>query len=254
MALLTTAKRFSIATGLYRQARWLSRLIRPSQLRAFQKYVDLYHTLLPPAALCFDVGANIGEKSEALLKAGACVVAFEPNPLVIPELRARCNHDKNWTLVESALGSSAAITTLYVRESHTQSSLDQDWEGKIIANYHVLVVTLDSAIKCFGIPAYCKIDVEGWELEVLNGLTHSIPLVSFEFHLTPSNIKKTMSCLERLALFGPSHINITLTEGATFHFNEWVPLEKFVDWFPGDLIKFLPDHKYGDIFVRLDNA
>ena len=40
-------------------------------------------------------------------KAGARVVAFEPNPMVWPELRARCGSNKNWTLVRTALGSGA---------------------------------------------------------------------------------------------------------------------------------------------------
>lgn len=213
MSLLTTAKQLSIATGLYRPARWLSRSIRPYQLRAFQADIELYRSLLPPNALCFDVGANIGEKSEALLQAGARVVAFEPNPLVLPELRARCDHHKNWTVVEAALGSGAAIATLYARESHGQSSFTQDCGGKVIANYHVPVVTLDSAIECFGLPAYCKIDVEGWELEVLKGLTQSIPLVSFEFHLNDREIRKTISCLERLTQFAPSRVYAMLSPG-----------------------------------------
>jgi FkbM family methyltransferase len=255
MSLLTTAKRVSIATGLYRPARWLSRRLRPHQLRALRDNIELYRSLIPPGALCFDVGANIGEKSEAMLQAGNRVVAFEPNPLVLPELRARCNHHKHWTVVETALGSNAAaFTTLYVRESHAQSGLEQDWEGRIITNYRVPVITLDSAIERFGSPAYCKIDVEGWELEVLRGLTRSIPLVSFEFHLTSSNIQKTISCLERLAMFGPSHVNITPAELATFHFNEWIPLNQFLKWFPGDLNNTLPGNKYGDIFVRSDAA
>ena len=251
-SLSTTVKQMSITTRLYRPARWLSRLIRPCQLRAFQADIELFRSLLPPNALCFDVGANIGDKSEALLQAGGRVVAFEPNPLVLPELRARCNHYKNWTVVEVALGGDAAIATLYLREQHGETSLRQDWAGKIIASYHVPVVTLDSAIECFGTPDYCKLDVEGWELEVLRGLTQSIPLFSFEFHLNDAGIRETISCLERLAHFGPSRINITPAEIATFHFKEWVPLGQFAAWFPGDLKRSMPGSPYGDIFVRSD--
>jgi FkbM family methyltransferase len=251
MSISTTVKQLSIATGLYRPARYLSRLISPNQLQTFQADIDLYRSLLKPNVLCFDVGANIGEKSEALLQAGARVVAFEPNLLVIPELRSRCNHHKNWTLVETALGKDAGIATLYARESSGQSSLMQEWEGKTIATYHVPVVTLDSAIKCFGLPAYCKIDVEGWELEVLRGLTNPIPLVSFEFHLNTLDIRKTISCLEWMNQFGPSHINITRTELSAFHFKEWFSLEQFLEWFPGDLKRTMA---YGEIFVKNDDA
>jgi len=248
--LFATVKRLAIITGLYRPVRWLSRRIRPYELRTFEGDIELFRSLLPRGALCFDVGAYIGEKSEALLDAGARVVAFEPNPLVLPELKARCGHRKDWALVEAALGSGPAIATLYARNG--QSGLAHEWEGRVIATYHVPVVTLDSAIQFFGRPRYCKIDVEGWELEVLKGLTQSIPLVSFEFHLTDPDVQKTISCLERLAQFGPSSVNITPAEASTFHFKEWIPLGEFRAWFPGDLGRSLPGGPYGDIFVRSD--
>lgn len=118
MSLSASAKQVSIATGLYRPARWLLRRVRPHKLRAFRADIELYRSLIPRGALCFDVGANIGEKSEAMWEAGARVVAFEPNPLVLPELQARCGHRKNWSVVATALGSGAGITTLHARELH----------------------------------------------------------------------------------------------------------------------------------------
>jgi FkbM family methyltransferase len=188
------------------------------------------------------------------LEAGARVVAFEPNPLVLPELQARCGHHKNWTVVATALGSGAAIATLHARESHGQSSLAAEWGGNVIATYNVPVVTLDSAIQCFGSPAFCKIDVEGWELEVMRGLTQPIPLISFEFHLNDPGIRKTIACLEKLTQFGASRANITPAETSTFHFEEWIPLAQFLGWFPGDLEQSLPGFHYGDIFVKSDAA
>lgn len=247
---LTTAKRLSIATGLYRPARWLARTLRPGESRAFQADVRLYSSVLTTGALCFDVGANVGDKSEALLKVGAQVVAFEPNPLVVPELRARCARHPRWTLVEAALGSKAAISTFYAQREHSQSSLARGWEnGEVIASFRVPVVTLDAAIKSFGCPEYCKIDVEGWEVEVLQGLSQSIPLISFEFHLDPGGVRNAKSCLDRLSRFGRSHINVTPAEGTTFHFTQWIPLDDFLKGFPANLTS-LPGNPYGDMFVK----
>ena len=261
MSLSASAKQVSIATGLYRPARWLLRRVRPHKLRAFRADIELYRSLIPRGALCFDVDANIGEKSEAMWEAGARVVAFEPNPLVLPELQARCGHRKNWSVVATALGSGAGITTLHARELHGTSSLAEDWElaggvpaGDVIATYNVPVVTLDSAIQRFGSPAFCKMDVEGWELEVLEGLTQPIPVLSFEFHLTDHDIRKTIACLEKLTKFGASCANITPAETSSFHFKDWIPLEQFLAWFPGDLKESLPGEPYGDIFVRSDAA
>jgi FkbM family methyltransferase len=249
--LVTKVKAVSIATGLYRPARWLVRRVRTREQRALNGDIALYRSLLPPTALCFDVGANIGEKSEALLKSGARVIAFEPNPAVIPELRARCGGYREWTLVETALGSGPRIAILHARRSHGQSSLENVWEGgDVIARFPVPVVTLDAAIECFGIPDYCKIDVEGWELEVLKGLTQRVNLISFEFHIGGNGPAKARACLERLAEFGPRRLNITQAEGSTFLFEEWIPLEEFLDRFPDKLIESLPKGSYGDIFVQ----
>jgi hypothetical protein len=114
----------------------------------------------------------------------------------------------------------------------------------------VPVVTLDSAIRAFGIPYYCKIDVEGWELEVLNGLTNAIPIISFEYHLNKKDIQKVKNCLEKMNVFGESHVNVTPAEQCKFVFQHWMPLEQFLEWFPGDLQQILTGDLYGDIFVR----
>jgi FkbM family methyltransferase len=245
-------KHISLKTGTYRQARWLSRLLRPAELRAHQNDIRFYKSLLPPSVLCFDVGANIGEKSEAMLKAGAHVVAFEPSSEALPELRARCGKCKNWTLVNTAVGSKGSIVMLHATGDSGKSSLDSNWqnEADVVGRYRVPVVTLDAAIKEFGKPFYCKIDVEGWEPEVLRGLSQPIPLISFEFHLNEQGIARTRLCLERLLDFGTSYVNITPAELAFFHLSDWMSLEQFLKWFPDDLKQTLPGYPYGDIFIK----
>ena len=255
MPVTAALKRLSLATGTYRPARWLSRRLRPSRRRAMQEDIGLYRRLLPRDALCFDVGANIGEKSEAMLRAGAGrVVAFEPNPEVLPELVARCSRWPNWTLVRAGLGAAPGLSMLYVRERHGQSGMLQDWGGRIMRTYHVPLLTLDAAVAHFGVPAYCKLDVEGWELEVLRGLGRPLPLVSFEFHLESRDIAKTRGCLELMRSHGEGRVNITPAESAYFHYPEWQPLERFAGWFPGDLERTLPVDIYGDIFVSRTNS
>lgn len=250
MSLLAKAKQLSLAVGLYRPARWVSRRVRPRLQQGLDDDIAFYRSLLKPGALCFDVGANVGDKSEALLEAGARVVSFEPNPTAIAELTARCSRYKHWTLVPAALGASGGIAELHAQADSGKSSFDATWANDPIGIFHVPVVTLDAAIGHFGIPDFCKIDVEGWELEVFHGLSHRLPLVCFEFHLSPSNISKTQSCLRRLAQFGPSRANITPAESNRFHFTEWLSLDELLARFPGNLKQSLPGDSYGDIFVQ----
>jgi FkbM family methyltransferase len=254
VSLPAAVKSLAIATGLYPAARRLSRMVRPSQHQVFFGDIVLYRSLLPPDALCFDVGANIGEKSEALLEAGARVVAFEPNPRVLPELRARCGNRRDFTLVEAAMGSAPGVATLYARKGHENSGLFAGDGTDVIATPEVQVQTLDMAIERFGTPEFCKIDVEGWELEVLKGLSRPIRLISFEFQLNDFGIQKTLACLDRLAGFGASQVNITPAETPRFFFDRWMPLAELRAQFPGDLKRSMPGDHYGDIYVRAELA
>jgi hypothetical protein len=122
--LFTATKNLAIRAGLTSEARWLSRRLRPARLRSFQADARFYQQILPKGSLVFDVGANLGDKSEALLAAGMRVVAFEPNPDVAPELKSRCQDHKDWSFLHSALGRTASINTFYARESHESSGLD----------------------------------------------------------------------------------------------------------------------------------
>jgi FkbM family methyltransferase len=207
---------------------------------------------LPPAALCFDVGANIGDKSEALLEAGARVIAFEPNPEVWPELIARCGAHPNWSLVRSALGSTAAVATLYRRKSSGESGFIEQWESVTVGAVDVPLITLDAAVRHFGTPQYCKIDVEGWELEVLSGLSVPLQLISFEFHLTDADLAKTHGCLERLGELGDFEANLTPAETLRFQWPQWVPLRSLLDdsVLPEVFGRSIEGLEYGDVFVR----
>lgn len=250
MSTAQAIKKFAVHTGLYLPARWLKRQLNSAEMQAHSELVSLYRSLIPQGSLCFDVGANVGAVSEALLKAGARVVAFEPNPTVLPELQARCRRYASWSFVSAAIGNGADIATLYERKSHGQSSLDPEWEGEVVGTHYVPVVTLDAAIRKFGLPTYCKIDVEGHEEQVFRGLSRPIPLISFEFHLNTRDIHKTLACLMRVQSYGLASVNITLAERSAFYLKEWVPLGDFITQFPHELQKSVPGLPYGDLWVK----
>lgn len=248
-------KQVLFALGAYGPARRAYRFLYRSKRRAHNDQVTFFRSFVPRGALCFDIGANKGNKSEALLKAGAQVVAFEPNLLLLPELLARFHDVRGWTLMPTAVGNTAGISLFFAREIDGLSSLDpkgvQEWQGNLARTFSVPVITLDSAIYTFGVPYYCKIDVEGWETHVLSGLTEPIPVISFEFHLTDRNLVSTRDCLRRIATLGPYEVNITPAELNSFLFERWMDLGEFTTWFPGDLSQVLRDELYGEIYVRV---
>ncbi len=63
-----TIKAASRMVGMYRVARWVHRhLMDRKSLRTLQEEVAFYRPFLRPGSLCFDVGANYGDKSEVFL-------------------------------------------------------------------------------------------------------------------------------------------------------------------------------------------
>ena len=75
------------------------------------------------------------------------------------------------------------------------------------------MTTVEALIARFGVPALLKIDVEGAELDVLAGLEHPVPLVSFEYLSRALDLAD--ACAARLAALGPYRFN--WSPGETFH-------------------------------------
>src|SRR5262249_33277503 len=160
-------------------ARWIyDRFINPRRSRDHAARVKLFQKLIAGGDLCFDVGANIGDYSAALLEVGAQVVAIEPQPSCTRELRARFSDHTRLTIEPIALGSAERVDKFYVHRDHGTSSLIADWEtNECVEELHVQVRTIESLIGKYGIPKYIKIDVEGYELQVILGLKSKIDLI-----------------------------------------------------------------------------
>ncbi len=173
--------------------------------------------------LCFDVGANVGDKTRHLRELGARVVAVEPVPQCIESLRLAFSNDLGGvSVVGKAVGANPGVLPLHVGDSSTISSLNPDWiarngrlKGRQVSEIvNVEVTTLDALIREFGMPTFCKIDVEGYEAEVLKGLTSKIPAISFEF--VPDNLSSVIECMRELSRIGDYIYNYTYSSPMRF--------------------------------------
>lgn len=215
----------------------------------FRKDVEFYTGLIGSESLCFDVGAHVGEQTEAMLAAGHRVVAFEPQPQCVAELQARCRRfQENLRISATGVGANPGEATFFLSRNTVMSSFHSDWADEM-TGLRVPVTTLDAAIARYGVPDFCKIDVEGWELEVFKGLTQALPLLSFEFHPGDREVQIARDCLAYLARFGALSINVAPAESTTFHFEQWKTLEEFLALFP-EYFRGRDGFHYGDIFVR----
>ncbi len=238
--------------GLYRVARTVYRQVANREgLRLLKAQTEVYRAFVRPGDLCFDIGANRGVKSEALLRAGARVVAVEPQPVCVAELRQRLGHSPEFQCVESAVGGEVGTATLHIAAVDVLSSVRPDWygmEGEWVSSITVPMTTLDALIAIHGAPRYCKIDVEGLELDVLRGLTQRLPHLSFEFHIEPALNPVTVACLRRLSELGQYEANVSRKEAPEL-VGRWLPADRFIEHFE-TRIATDPDFDYGEIYAR----
>ena len=225
-------KRAAIACQVYSPLRRIyRRLLNHEGLRRLRREMAFYTSFVSPGDLCFDVGSNIGAKTEVLLAIGARVVAFEPQPDCFREMSARCRN-RRLSAINAAVGAAPGELPMYIQGNRAVSSLKPDWSHGAKSVLRVPVITLDQAIDLHGLPVFCKIDVEGFEMEVLKGLSHPLPYLSLEYHLDPDDIQKTLSCIEYLSRFGELSMNITRGEEMEFAWPNWVDYAAFRDHFP----------------------
>jgi len=192
----------------------------------------LYARFVRPGDLAFDIGAHVGDRTGSFRRLGARVVALEPQPLCARVIRAIYAGDSDVTLVEAACGDRPGTVTLRINSDNpTVSTASADfpsaaagaggWEGQVWdRTIEVPCTTLDSLIDRHGVPAFAKIDVEGFEHEVLAGLSRPLPALSFEF--TTIQREVALRCLDRLGSLGPYGFDLALGESQVLTFNRWV--------------------------------
>lgn len=194
-----------------------------------EKRRSFFSQFLTPGDLCFDIGANRGDITEIFLDLGCKVVAVEPQSHCVEVLKGRFGHNKSFKIIPAAVGSKLGRADIHICEGADyistlstkwmkESSFAKDWKWNRSEN--VPLITLDYLLKEHGTPAFCKIDVEGWEIEVLCGLSTPIPLLSFEFTgkcFRPELIK----CLEKLATIGNYRFNFSQGENWKLLMQRW---------------------------------
>lgn len=236
---------------------WLS-TINLKSIHRRREMLRFYSQFINEGDLCFDVGVNLGNRTEIFLKLGASVVAIEPQDICMQRLRKKFGNNRRVTLVQKALGDKEGEGEFFLSNAYTISSMSKEWINSVKASGRfsayqwqktviVPVTTLEKIMEEYGKPIFCKIDVEGFEFHVLKGLSQPIKTISFEF--TPEFIDSAINSIKYLSTIGRVQFNYSVEESMCLSLSKWVEPEEICK-----VLLSLPDNTiFGDIYARFIN-
>jgi len=200
----------------------------------------LYRRFVNRGDLVFDVGSHVGDRIAAFRRLGARVVACEPQPALVRTLRLIYGRDSSVTIEPVAVGRMDGKIELKINvDNPTVSTASRDfvkasqgapgWEGqnwdKTIA---VPMTTLDALMARHGLPAFIKIDVEGFEAEALAGLSQQVAALSFEFTMIQRDVAR--ACIARCQELGYLRYNAALGESQVLVHDDWQTAHAIGRW------------------------
>ena len=220
------------------------------------RMVRFYRQFIQPGDLCFDLGAHVGNRTRSWRDLGARVISIEPQPRCLNILNNRFGRDEHVVIVPKAVASTARELTFHINPgSPTISTLrDRSWQEMMAGYSHrnerwdeqiqVQTITLDDLVDQYGQPAFCKIDVEGFELEVLKGLHRPLPHLSLEF------FSKDLEPLHDIILYlnqlGRYEYNFSLREQHRFELPEYTSADRLMTELSRTRTRVIS----GDIYAR----
>lgn len=249
-------KQLFINAGIYERLKysWMFRLyqtlFKPEVKKAAEKELNFYSSFLSKGDLVFDIGANDGHKTEAFLQLANKVVCCEPDAKNFKTLQIRFRNKRNRVMLEQkALGAQEGILPMFVHHEGsafntlnpkfkevTEADDVERWNEKINfgETLEVPVTTLDNLIAQHGIPFFIKIDVEGYELQVLKGLSKPVACLSIEclFPEFREELEESLAIINNLD--EDAQFNVSVHDELLFvHFVNLSYLRSFLQTFAG---------------------
>ena len=200
--------RYSVFFTIY------TRLFKRKVIQEHQREVSFYQSFLPKHSfLIFDIGAYDGHKTAAFLEMADKVISCEPDEHNYRTLRIRFRNLRSRVIIENkGLSDHTGTEKFYIHHAGSAfNTLNPDWKQiletdqanrwnekiQFSKEVSISLTTLDQLIGQYGIPAFIKIDVEGYELSVLKGLSQKVSYLSFEC-LLPDYKTQLLGCLQHL--------------------------------------------------------
>lgn len=218
--------------------------------------------------LLFDIGANRGDAVIAGLNQGYKVIALEPGSRVFRQLVSNCIYNPMVIPLKLAVSDSDNESIeFYECIEDGLSTIEKSWltdpvmpyNGKEYRTVNATTITIDTLAKIYGEPDLIKIDVEGAEWFVFNGMTKKYGKLTFEWtYETLDQHEEQIKYLKNLGyeFIAPQFIENHLQEPLN-----WYPIEEglknWVDsnsqrWISGEWKKsnLRPTADVGMVWIR----
>lgn len=120
--------------------------------------------------IVIDIGANVGEFTNAISGIASKVIAIEPDPTAYGCLQRNTENKSNVKILQIAIGEKDTQTTFYISSAHSDSSLVKPI-NHVEQMVEVEVCTLLSIMRLCEIEQidFLKLEAEGYEPEILEG-------------------------------------------------------------------------------------
>ncbi len=226
------------------------------QIAINAKMTQFYRLFINKNDLVFDIGANYGNRIKPFIKLGARIIAVEPQKICTDFLKSM--YGKKIKIVQKGIGAFEGYLEFYKSKNTALSTFSNTWIKKVkstgrFENFDwtepekVPITTLENLIMEFGQPEFIKIDVEGFEFEVLSTLNFPIKNLSFEYAV-PENLDSLIKIIQLLNTLENYNFNYCIEETMEFQLKKWLNSEDFLEHIKSNI--FIETYA-GDVYVSL---
>ena len=167
--------------------------------------ISVLKKFLHPGDVFLDVGAHIGLFSCVVARFVGFVYAVEPHPEAYSKLREniRINKLQNVCALNIALGEEEGEACIFSDKDKSTASLicPENIRGELGKQTHVMTIDMLIENGTIRAPTFMKVDVEGFELEVLKGARNLLssskaPMLCVEYEQQRGNTHEIYKFLE----------------------------------------------------------
>ena len=200
----------------------------------------------------FDIGANIGVTSLAFSLKADSVYAFEPNPSTLKQLESTISFNRISNVHTYGLAIGESTGAILLRDVPAFASgnfivLPESEGAKFLPLVEVECISLDAFIISHGIKNVdmIKIDVEGFEIDVLEGAARTIsrdnPIVLLEFNSYCLSAQREINPLEALRIIRGKFNNISVYDRDIKNFEKLNTDKDYINFLRNNFTKYNVD-------------